>query len=247
MTTATPISSSLSGVDGSATPQTRQSHSPKADIDVLLADDRRATSYQAWALLSSLNDVRAVRTGERMDEVMSLAARHASDLVMVSAAFGGSEGLRLTHRLKGILKPPPVLIYGTVVDSWLVGAALIAGGDGVFDLETGAERLAETLARISAGEQVFPALVPDPFPELADRVDESDRRIVAMLLLRNSPDEIARLLGISGNSLRARRTAIAGRLDAAYASDHLALHHLEARPLSCSPARGAPRELSAAS
>ncbi len=148
---------------------------------------------------------------------MSLAARHASDLVMVSAEFGGGEGLRLTHRLKGISKPPPVLIYGTAGDSWLAGAAMIAGGDGVFDLETGAERLAEILARIDAGEQVFPALVPDPFRELADRVDEGDRRIVAMLLLRASPDEIARLLGISANSLRPRRAAIVRRLDAAYA------------------------------
>jgi DNA-binding NarL/FixJ family response regulator len=218
MTTATPISSSRSGVDGSATVQTRQSHSQKGGIDVLVADDRRATSYQAWALLSSQNDVHAVSTGERMDQVMSLAARHASDLVMVSAAFGGSEGLRLTHRLKGISKPPPVLIYGTAVDSRLAGAAMIAGGDGVFDLETGAERLAGVLARVGAGEQVFPALVPDPFRELADRVDEGDRRIVAMLLLRVSPDEIARALGISANSLRARRAAIVRRLDAAYAS-----------------------------
>lgn len=147
MTTATPISSSLSGVDGYATAQTRRTHSRKGDIDVLLADDRRATSYQAWALLSSQNDVHAVSTGERIDQVMSLAARHAFDLVMVSARFGGSEGLTLTHRLKEISNPPPVLIYGTVVDSWLAGAAMIAGGDGVFDLETGAERLAEVLAR----------------------------------------------------------------------------------------------------
>lgn len=218
MTTATPMKPSLSDIEGSATAQTRQGRSRKGDIDVLLADDRRATSYQAWALLSSQNDVHAVSTGERIDQVMSLAAHHASDLVMVSAEFGGGEGLRLTHRLKGISKPPSVLIYSTAVDSRLAGAAVIAGGDGVFDLETGAERLAGVLARLGAREQVFPALVPDPFRELADRVEEGDRRIVAMLLLRVSPDEIARVLGISANSLRARRAAIVRRLDAAYAS-----------------------------
>lgn len=69
-------------------------------------------------------------------------------------------------------------------------------------------------AAFGAGERVFPALVPDPFGELADRVDAEDRRIVAMLLLRASPDEIARLLGISARSFRKRRGAIVRHLDA---------------------------------
>jgi hypothetical protein len=101
-----------------------------------------------------------------------------SDIREVSAGESVEEVLRLA-----------------AVDARLAGAVMIAGADGVFDPKTGATEPADLLGRILTGSQAFPALEPDPFHELADCVDDDDRRIVGMLLLRLAPDEIANLLG----------------------------------------------------
>jgi DNA-binding NarL/FixJ family response regulator len=157
-----------------------------------------------------------------MEEALGIASQRTPDLCVVSATFGAGEGLSLAHRLKHLPQAPLVLICAEAVDARLAGAALIAGADGVFDSATGAEKLTTMLTRVAAGEQAFPALVPDPFDELAARVDEEDRRIVAMLLLRANPDEIARVLGISARSFRVRLQMIVRRLDAVYAGDRVA-------------------------
>jgi DNA-binding NarL/FixJ family response regulator len=189
-------------------------------MHVLLAGDHHATSDQIRALLSAQSNIREVRIGESVEEVLSLAARHAFDLAIVSATFGAGHGLSLADRLKHLPQALPVLIYAHPVDARLAGAVMIAGVDGVFDPKTGATELANLLGCIATGTQAFPALEPDPFYELADRVDEADRRIVGMLLLRLAPDEIANLLGISARSFRVRREAIVQRLDAGCAGDH---------------------------
>lgn len=188
-------------------------------MHVLLAGDHHTTTGQIRALLSGQSDIREVSTGESVEEVLSLAARHAFDLGMVSATFEGSHGLSLAYRLKHLPQELPVLIYANPVNSGLAGAVMIAGADGVFDPKTGATELANLIGRIVTGAQAFPAVEPDPFHELADRVDEDDRRIVGMLLLRLAPDEIANLLGISARSFRVRREAITRRLDAGCAGD----------------------------
>jgi hypothetical protein len=64
------------------------------------------TCYWPWintpratnsALLSGQTDIREISTAESVEEVLSLAARHAFDLVMVSTTFGASHGLSLTY------------------------------------------------------------------------------------------------------------------------------------------------------
>jgi DNA-binding NarL/FixJ family response regulator len=219
MTTISPHASLLD-VDRPATPPASRHDSRERGVHVLLADDQRARTYHIWALLSAQSDVRQVSSGESVEEVLSLAAHHAFDLIMVSVTFGARHGLSLAHRLKHLPQALPVLIYANPVDARLAGAAMIAGADGVFDSNTGAPELANLLGRIATGAHAFPALEPDPFHELADRVDEPDRQIVGMLLVPLAPDEIADLLGISAHSFRARREAIVRQLDAGSAGDH---------------------------
>jgi DNA-binding NarL/FixJ family response regulator len=201
-----------------------RNRSRESGIHVLLADDRRASSYVVWASLSGLRGIRGISTGESVEEVLSLAAQCVPDVCMVSVAFGSGEGFSLAHRLKHHARHF-VLIYADAVNARVAGAAMIAGADGVFESGTPADALAEMIGRVVTGEQVFPPLLADPFYELADLVPERDRRIVAMLLERAHPDDVAELLGISAHSLTLRHRAIIEGLDAAYAAGPQPLRH----------------------
>jgi DNA-binding NarL/FixJ family response regulator len=187
------------------------------EVNVLIADDHRSRSYHIWASLSSLRAVPRISTGESREEVLRLAARHAPEVSLVSATFGGGEGFTVANRLKHCTAPAPVLIYADAVDPRLAGAAIVAGADGTFAWEADANRLGELIGRVLHGEKLFPPLLPDPFEELASHVAEEDRRIVAMLLSGGDPDAIARSCGISARGFTSRRQAIVRRLDAAYA------------------------------
>jgi DNA-binding NarL/FixJ family response regulator len=193
------------------------SHHGVHDMNVLIADDRRARSYRIWASLSALTDVPTITTGESIEEVLRLTLHHAPRVSVVSATFGDGQGLSLTHRLKHGTAPPSVLVYADAVDPVLAGAAIVAGADGVFAWEADARGLGELIERVVHGEKLFPPLAPDPFGELASHVAEEDRRIVAMLLEGAHPDAIARLFGISARELRLRRRSVVRCLDAAYA------------------------------
>jgi DNA-binding NarL/FixJ family response regulator len=193
------------------------SHHGAHDMNVLVADDRRARSYRIWASLRALTDVGSITTGESIEEVLRLALHHAPRVSVVSATFGDGQGLSLTHRLKHGTAPPSVLVYADAVDPFLAGAAIIAGADGAFAWEADAGDLGELIERVVRGEKLFPPLVPDPFGELASHVAEEDRRIVAMLLEGAHPDTIARLFGIGARELRLRRRAVVRCLEAAYA------------------------------
>jgi DNA-binding NarL/FixJ family response regulator len=149
--------------------------------------------------------------------VLRLALHSTPEVSLVSAAFGTGHGFSLAHRLKECAVPSSVLIYADTVDPRLAGAAMVAGADGVFASEADTDVLGELIGRVLGGEKVFPPLLPDPFEELASRVDEPDRRIVAMLLEGAPPDAIASLCGVSEREIAWRREAVVRLLDAAYA------------------------------
>jgi DNA-binding NarL/FixJ family response regulator len=187
------------------------------DVRVLIADDDRASSYRIWISLSGMTGAGAISTGESYDEVLSLARHDRPEVSMVSATFGGGEGLTLAHRLKRLALGPPVLVYDDDVDPRLAGAAIVAGADGVFASKTESNQLRELIGRVLGGEKVFPPLVPSPFEDLAAHVADGDRRIVAMLFEGAHPDTIAALCGLSAREFIRRRAATVRCLDAARA------------------------------
>jgi DNA-binding NarL/FixJ family response regulator len=192
-------------------------HDDAHDTNVLIADDHRSRSYHIWASLSALRDVPSISTGERIADVLRLAVYHAPAVSLVSATFGSGEGFSLAHRLKDRAAPPYVLMYADVVDTVFAGAAMVAGADGVFAWKDDAGGLGELIAGALRGRKLFPPLLPHHFEELAGRVAERDRRIVAMLLEGAHPAAIASLCDISAPELTLRRQEIVRHLDAAYA------------------------------
>jgi DNA-binding NarL/FixJ family response regulator len=178
---------------------------------VLLADQHRPTSFRLCGWLSGRDEVGVVTTAESFDAALALTSGEDPDVALVSAGFGPGRGLSLAYRLKHLTPPAPVLIYAEAVDPRLAGAAMVADADGVFDSRVDAAGL---VGIVVVGERVFPALVPSPFAELARSVAEEDRRILAMLLLGDHPDDIADSLGISARLFRMRRETMVRRLDA---------------------------------
>lgn len=196
----------------------RPTHSQSAQstdadmVDVLLVEDDRAASYSLWTLLRSQAGIRIVATAESSAEALTLVARLRPRVCLVSVALGRGEGIGLAHSLKQTTDAPRVLIHADRVDAALNGTAMIVGADGVLWRYGDPDELASVIRSTGGGlgQRYTPS--SEVIGALIDQVEERDRAIAAMLLLRTPPDEIARTLGISASAFRVRRREIARRL-----------------------------------
>jgi hypothetical protein len=94
----------------------------------------------------------------------------------------------------------------------LPGSVLIAGADGVVRLHTDLERHASPARQAVAGAQRLRDPRHTEMLTMLDRVEDRDRAILAMLLERVHPDDIAATVGISAATLRRRRAHMIARL-----------------------------------
>jgi FixJ family two-component response regulator len=97
-------------------------------------------------------------------------------------------------------------------DAWPAGVGVVAGANTVaVAAPTAVEQQANLIKQVLAGRRV-PLLRPEEILTLLDRVDDRDRAMLAMLLQRVHPDDIAQTLGISASALTRRRAQVRARL-----------------------------------
>jgi DNA-binding NarL/FixJ family response regulator len=71
---------------------------------------------------------------------------------------GRTDGLSLCRMLKGLPRPPRVLIYSAYADSRLAGKALAAGADGVIGKSSLGVEVVWAIQAVARGRRVLPPL-----------------------------------------------------------------------------------------
>jgi two-component system, NarL family, response regulator DesR len=189
-----------------------------ANIDLLIVDGQHEASPGVWTTLGCPQEIRIIATAATIDGALRVAAEQKPQVCVVSGSFSSSDWLGLAHRLRNLTNAARLLIYGAA-DSRMICTAVIAEADGVLCRDGDPGELAEVVGRVAAGETLFPYLQLNEVYELLDCVDDPDRAIVAMLLEKAHPDDVAGTLGLSARTVRVRRQAILRRLDAGRAGD----------------------------
>jgi hypothetical protein len=89
---------------------------------------------------------------------------------------------------------------------------MVASAAGVHGVRTDPEPQASPIRHAVTGIERFSDLWQTDALTLLDQVEDRDRALLAMLLERVHPDDIAATLGVSAGTLRLRRTHIIARL-----------------------------------
>jgi FixJ family two-component response regulator len=97
-------------------------------------------------------------------------------------------------------------------DVRLTRPVMVAGADGVSRVRADLDLAAGPIRSEVTGVKRFSVRRQAGTLTLLDRVEDRDRAVLAMLLERVHPDDIAAALGISAAAVRLRRTHIAARL-----------------------------------
>ena len=178
-------------------------------IRVLVVDDHPAVRHGVVRLIEQQPDMVVCATAGNADDALGGAA---ADVAVLDYHLGVRDGLWLTRRLKGLARPPRVLIYSAFADHTLAAAATIAGADGLLGKGTLAEELPLAIRRLAAGRLSLPAVAAPIADALRSRLQSRDQAIFGMLLHGIDPAEVRAALGISSAELETRRTAILNSL-----------------------------------
>jgi DNA-binding NarL/FixJ family response regulator len=186
--------------------------SASAPIRVLLVDDHPAVRLGVRTLIDDQPDMRvAAEASSARDAIAQL--EEPIDVAVVDYHLReGADGLWLTTRLKGIYRPPRVLIYSAFADGALAVTATIAGADGLLGKHELGQELCRAIRRLAAGQHHLPAVTQPLARAMRAQLEPRDQAIFGMLLHGIPHDEIAVALRITPEELLTRRSIMLGSL-----------------------------------
>jgi DNA-binding NarL/FixJ family response regulator len=180
-----------------------------ARLRIVVVDDDPLARTALTMILDAQADLQVV--GEAGDGVegIEVAAREQPDVVLMDIRMPRLDGIEATRRLTS-LDPPPgrVLALTTFGDEEYVYEVLRAGASGFLLKNTPAERLAEAVRIVAAGESLLAPAVTrmvieryvaarpatEPGPEALQRLTPREREVMRQMARGLSNQEIAALL-----------------------------------------------------
>jgi DNA-binding NarL/FixJ family response regulator len=145
---------------------------------------------------------------------LELVARQRPDVVLLEHQLLDGDGLATCRRLRALDRPPRVVLYTGDSDPSLHVIARVAGADGLVDKADEPEVLFEAIRRVARGGSALPPVSPADLDAAAHRVEADDLALLAMLVGRTPPADVAETLHLDGRRLGRRTERLLGRLRA---------------------------------
>jgi len=143
---------------------------------------------------------------------LELASRQRPDVVLLDPQLHDGDGLGTCRRLRALDPAPRVVLYSAGGDPSLPVTARVAGADGLVDKAAPAEELFEAVRMVARGASALPPLDREQLDRAAHRVDSEDLALLAMLVDRTEPADVAATLRMDKRKLSGRIERVLGRL-----------------------------------
>ncbi|MGW6708213.1 response regulator [Streptomyces sp. NPDC054956] len=136
-------------------------------IRVLLADDDPLVRMGLRVMFGSVDDITIVGEAADGEQAVAQAGEHAPDVVLLDIRMPVMDGLAATRLLRGLAKPPAIVILTTFNPDEYVLRALSSGAAGFLLKDTPPTDIVAAVRRVAAGE---PVLSPAVTQQLIARV-----------------------------------------------------------------------------
>jgi len=145
---------------------------------------------------------------------LELVAHQRPDVVLLDPQLLDGDGLGTCRRLRALDHAPRVVLYTAGGDPSLGVTARVAGADGLVDKAAPAQELFEAIRLVARGESALPPLDREQLDAAAHRVEPEDLALLAMLVDRTEPADVAATLRLDRRRLGKRIERLLGRLRA---------------------------------
>ena len=176
---------------------------------IVVIDPQPAVRAGLTVLLRAEPGLVPVGAAADFHEGVELVARQRPGVVLLDPE---GEGLALCRRLRALADPPRVVLYAAQGDPSLPVTARVAGADGLVDKAAEPEELFEAIRMVARGGNALPPLDRAQLDAAAHRVEPEDLALLAMLVDRTPPADVADTLHMDRRRMGRRIEAILGRL-----------------------------------
>ena len=172
-------------------------------IRVLIADDQAMVRGALAALLSLEDDIEVVAQAAHGDEALAIARTTDIDVALLDIEMPRLDGIETTAAIVREGLEVRCLIVTTFGRPGYLRRALDAGPSGFVVKETPAEKLAEAVRKIHAGQRVVdPALATESLFEGANPLTEREQEILRIARDGDKISSIAKKVHLSEGTVR---------------------------------------------
>lgn len=181
-------------------------------IRVAIVDDHPAVRLGLKTALAAQPGIVAVGTAASGAELAPLLYRTDPDVVLLDYHLPDSDGLTLCREIKASVPARRVLLYSAYAEAALTVPAIVAGADGLMHKSVRPQELFESIRVVAGGGQALPPVSPQLLEAAGTQLEPDDLPILAMLLHRTEPGDIAATLRIDEAQLKLRVRRMLTRL-----------------------------------
>jgi DNA-binding NarL/FixJ family response regulator len=179
---------------------------------VAIIDPQPAVRAGLAMLLRAEPGLVPVGAASGASEAHDLITRERPDVVLLEHHLRDGDGIALCRRVKSEPKAPRVILYTTLPDDEVELIARIAGADGIVDKAAPPDQLFEAIRLVARGATALPPLTRSQLDAAAHRVEPDDLALLAMLMDRTSPADVAATLHLDRGGVARRTERVLGRL-----------------------------------
>lgn len=185
-------------------------------ITVLIVDDERTFGEALELALAHEDDLAIVEVATDGEHAIDATAERAPDVVIMDVSMPGMSGIEATRRIKEARPETQVVILSGHDDEHLLARAIQAGALGVLRKTEAVANVADTVrlaregALLHSEDEIERALrrlrhrrdAEDDARRRLERLTPRETEILGLMAKGHSPEDIARELAMSPNTLR---------------------------------------------
>jgi DNA-binding NarL/FixJ family response regulator len=179
---------------------------------VAVIDPQPAVRAGLVMLLRAEPGMVPVGTAAGSTDAHDLLARERPDVVLLEHHLLDGDGIALSRRIKAERGETRVVVYTAAPDAELQLLARVAGADGLVDKAAPPAELFEAIRLVARGETALPPVTRAQLDAAAHRVEPDDLALLAMLVDRTSPADVAETLHMDRSRVAKRTERVLGRL-----------------------------------
>jgi DNA-binding NarL/FixJ family response regulator len=179
---------------------------------VAIIDPQPAVRAGLVMLLRAEPGMVPVGTAAGATDATDLLTRERPDVVLLEHHLLDGDGIGLCRRVKAEGKATRVVLYTALPDPEVELLARFAGADGLVDKAAPPADLFEAIRLVARGETALQPLTRAQLDAAAHRVEPDDLALLAMLVDRTSPADVAATLHMDRGRVAKRTERVLGRL-----------------------------------